>query len=197
MRLVSTLSIWLIASLATAVDSDATNATCTNTLTESAKCCVAPAYYTETSYTDCAGCALATKTTGPNCDIVRTSPLPQSCPPTSPFLDTQSTAHTNNFPPNQVRCALPTPIPNTTPTVTACSASPTCTSVVTATAPFGCTITVPARTQTEMIDCKGCTLSTTTVINRLFGLGPECVGGRKTVQGGTGVARATACLAEE
>jgi hypothetical protein len=97
----------------------------------------------------------------------------------------------------QVRCALPTPLPGTTTTITACSASPTCTSVVTQTAPFGCTITVPARTKTELIDCKGCTLSTTTVINRLFGLGPECVGGRKTVQGGTGVARATACLAEE
>ena len=72
MRLISTtLSIWLLASLAAAFDANATNATCTNTLTESATCCVAPAYHTETSYTDCGGCALATTTTGPNCDIVR------------------------------------------------------------------------------------------------------------------------------
>lgn len=74
MRLVSTLSIWLLAGLAAASDSNATNATCTNTLTETAKCCVAPAYNTVTSYTDCGGCALATKTTGPNCDIVRIDP---------------------------------------------------------------------------------------------------------------------------
>jgi hypothetical protein len=80
MRLISTLSIWLLASLATALDSDATNATCTNTLTQEAECCVAPAYYTETSYTDCSGCALATKTTGPDCDIVRNRPLPKPTP---------------------------------------------------------------------------------------------------------------------
>lgn len=72
MRLVSTLSIWLIAGLAAAFDGNATNATCTNTLTKSAKCCAAPAYHTETSYTDCGGCALATTTPGPNCDIVQT-----------------------------------------------------------------------------------------------------------------------------
>jgi hypothetical protein len=84
MRLLSTtFSIWLLASLAAALDSNATNATCTNTLTESAKCCIAPAYHTETAYTDCGGCALATKTTGPNCDIVRAihsahPPNPQS-----------------------------------------------------------------------------------------------------------------------
>lgn len=92
---------------------------------------------------------------------------------------------------------MPTTLTNTTTTVTACSASLTCTSVITSTAPFGCTITVPPRTQTELINCKGCALKTTTVINRLFGLGPECVDGRKTVEGGTGVATATKCLAEE
>lgn len=75
MRLVSTLSVWLLASLATAFDSNATNATCTKTLTESERCCVAPAQHTETSYTDCGGCALATTTTGPNCNIVRAVPL--------------------------------------------------------------------------------------------------------------------------
>ncbi|GAB7333696.1 hypothetical protein MBLNU13_g05239t1 [Cladosporium sp. NU13] len=165
MRLVSTLSIWLLAGLATAFDGNAINATCTNTLTESAKCCVAPAYHTKTSYTDCGGCALETTTTGPNCDIAR--------------------------------CALPTTLTNTTTTITACSASPTCTHVVTSTEPFGCQITVPPRTRTELIDCKGCALTTTTVVNRLFGLGPECLSGRKTVQGGTGVATATKCLAEE
>jgi hypothetical protein len=123
-----------------------------------------------------------------------TEPSPPSLHNPAPTLK----AHPKlTLPPKQVRCALPTPLPGTTTTITACSASPTCTSVITSTAPFGCTITVPARTKTELIDCKGCTLSTTTVINRLFGLGPECVGGRKTVQGGTGVARATACLAEE
>lgn len=74
MRLISTLSVWLLAGLAAASDGNATNATCTNTLTETAKCCVAPAYNTVTSYTDCNGCALATKTTGPNCDIVRNIP---------------------------------------------------------------------------------------------------------------------------
>lgn len=74
MRLISTLSIWLLAGLAVASDGNATNATCTNTLTESAKCCVAAAYHTETSYTDCGGCALATTTTGPDCDIVRAVP---------------------------------------------------------------------------------------------------------------------------
>ena len=97
----------------------------------------------------------------------------------------------------QVRCALPTTLTNTTTTVTACSASPTCTHVVTSTEPFGCQITVPTRTKTELIDCKGCALTTTTVVNKLFGLGPECLGGRETVQGGTGVAMATKCLAEE
>ena len=185
MRLISTLSIWLLASLATAFDSNATNATCTNTLTESAKCCVAPAYHTETSYTDCGGCALATTTTGPNCDIVRTLAQPSH----HPML--------RLTPQKQVRCALPTTLTNTTTTVTACSASSTCTHVVTSTEPFGCQITVPARTKTELIDCKGCALTTTTVVNKLFGLGPECQGGRKTVQGGTGVAVATKCLAEE
>ena len=40
-------------------------------------------------------------------------------------------------------------------------------------------------------------LTTETVVNRLFGLGPVCEGGRKTVVGETGMAVVTGCLKEE
>ena len=68
-----------------------------------------------------------------------------------------------------------------------------CTSVITSTAPFGCAITEAAHTATETIDCYGCVMSTTTVVNEFFGIGPVCFGGRKTTLMETTTATATAC----
>lgn len=194
MHPISTLALWLLANIATASSESAPTPTCTNTITQTASCCLPSAKHTITSYTDCAACALSITTIGPNCDIVHS-------PPATPKLNAKT-----NETPTQVRCALPTGLSGTT-TITACSLSPTiaianddtpakCTSTLTSTSPFGCTITVPPRTRTEMVDCKGCALETTTVVNSLLGHGVECVGGRKTVTGTEGEATRTACLAE-
>jgi hypothetical protein len=58
-------------------------------------------------------------------------------------------------------------------------------------------MTVPPRTQTELVDCGGCVLETVTVAHRMLGIGPVCVDGRKTVTGTGGVATATGCAVEE
>ncbi|KAK3703316.1 hypothetical protein LTR37_014528 [Vermiconidia calcicola] len=68
-----------------------------------------------------------------------------------------------------------------------------CTSVLTSTAQWGCEVTEPAQTLTEYIDCYGCSLSTQLVANALLGLGPVCVGGRRTIFDTSATAVATAC----
>jgi hypothetical protein len=90
----------------------------------------------------------------------------------------------------------PTTLPGTT-TITACSASPTCTKTVTSTSPFGCTITVPPKIRTQEIECGGCELETVTVAHSFVGIGPVCVDGRTTVTGSTGRATVTACAVAE
>jgi hypothetical protein len=87
-------------------------------------------------------------------------------------------------------------LPGTT-TLTTCSQSPTCTSTITTTAPFGCTITVPPTTETKRIDCHGCALETVAGYDPLVGLGPVCQMGRKTVTGSTGTATVTKCEKHE
>lgn len=71
-----------------------------------------------------------------------------------------------------------------------------CTSFFTVMRPFGCTITEPAQSTTHLIDCHGCVLSTRTMVNTLFGHGPVCVGGLRTVTATVGhkPATVTACL---
>jgi len=69
-----------------------------------------------------------------------------------------------------------------------------CTTTLTTTRPFGCTISVAATTATDaFIDCQGCDIATETVVNRLFGHGPVCFGGWKTVTVEGMVGGATGC----
>lgn len=71
-----------------------------------------------------------------------------------------------------------------------------CTTTLTTTRPFGCTISVAATTTTDVyIDCQGCDIATETVVNRLFGHGPVCFGGWKTVTVEGMVGGATGCAA--
>ncbi|KAM0690113.1 hypothetical protein Q7P36_008880 [Cladosporium allicinum] len=65
----------------------------------------------------------------------------------------------------------PATSPGTT-TLTTCSQSPTCTSTITTTEPFGCTVTVPPKTKLRHTDCHGCALETATVAGK-FGVGPS------------------------
>jgi hypothetical protein len=77
MQSISTFAIWLLANLATAASESApATPTCTNIITKTAECCLPPAGFTATSYTNCNACALSTTTTGPNCDIVNYLPHP-------------------------------------------------------------------------------------------------------------------------
>jgi hypothetical protein len=180
MHFTSTLALWLLASIATASEDQKTSTSaCTTYITKPAECCPASSSHTTTSYTNCHGCALSTTTRGPHCDLVHTShPLKKELPTT--------------YQTNTTQICPPTTLPGTT-TITACSASPTCTKMVTSTSPFGCTITVPPKTTTKRIDCGGCELETVTVANSLVGIGPVCVDGRTTVTGSSGRATVTAC----
>lgn len=208
MHLFSAITISLAASLTAAAAIDtaaaaaATPSKCPDFLAKTKECCPQPHSFTTTSYANCGSC-VAPKTAELNCDIVcHPSFLSSSLP--QPTYQAKLTIP-------QVRCAHATTLPGTT-TLTACatatpaSAAP-CTSTITSTSPFGCTITVPASTMTSSVDCKGCVLETVTVANSRLGMGPVCVDGRKTVtaslakdvQTGTGasgvaVATETACF---
>jgi hypothetical protein len=181
MRFTSTLALWLLTSIATttALELQASTSACTTYITKPAECCPASSSHTTTSYTNCRDCALSTTIRGPHCDLVLTShqPIFFSLSPVKLTLS---------------QVCRPTTLPGTT-TVTACSASPTCTSTITSTSPFGCTITVPPKTSTKRVDCGGCELETVTVANSLVGIGPVCVDGRTTVTGSSGRATVTAC----
>jgi hypothetical protein len=95
MHLITTLAIGLLASLAAASSELPPSPICTNIITQTAECCLPPASFTTTSYTDCNACALSTTTTGPNCDIVRS------------FL--QHTRITYKLTNNPIRFAAPSP----------------------------------------------------------------------------------------
>ena len=71
-----------------------------------------------------------------------------------------------------------------------------CTSTITATLPFGCTVGKAAHTCTTSIDCHGCVLSTTSVPNTFFGHGPVCVNGIITHTKTHSTATATACITD-
>lgn len=72
--------------------------------------------------------------------------------------------------------------------------TPTCHITITEMIPFGCTVFAAATTTTSMTDCGSCALTTTSKVNELFGLGPVCIGGRKTITATTTTATATACF---
>jgi hypothetical protein len=184
MRFTLTLALWLLASIATASeDQKPSTSVCTAYITKPAQCCPASSSQTATSYTNCHDCALSTNTHGPHCDIVHTL---------HPTKIKKSTTYQLTL--SQI--CPPTTLPGTT-TITACSASPTCTKTVTSTSPFGCTITVPPKTRTSKTDCGGCELETVTVAHSFVGIGPVCVDGRKTVTGSKGRATVTACAVAE
>ncbi|EME40689.1 hypothetical protein DOTSEDRAFT_74289 [Dothistroma septosporum NZE10] len=57
----------------------------------------------------------------------------------------------------------------------------------------GCTTTIFEHSATESINCGGCkSLVTTTTQKIFFGVGPECVGGQKTVSD-AGTTTVTSC----
>ncbi|KAF2483674.1 hypothetical protein BDY17DRAFT_324390 [Neohortaea acidophila] len=80
-------------------------------------------------------------------------------------------------------------------TITVCASGSggQCTSTITDTIPYGCTVTGPANTATTAVDCGGCVLSTTSSINALFGVGPVCIGGRTTVPDPESTSTVTVC----
>lgn len=183
MRLTHPASILLLAVSSTARSQTTPTAPCTSYI-EVWENCYPPvsSSYTVTSYTNCQGCALRTTTMGQACDIVRMV----------------SITYPSSF--NQrIYCAqmCPTepPASTGTTTITLCSPSPepSCTRTITSTLPFGCQITVSPTTETILTYCGGCVLATKTVANKRLGIGPVCVGGRRTITGTAGTARVTEC----
>ena len=68
-----------------------------------------------------------------------------------------------------------------------------CTSTITELMPWGCTVAVGGATATATMDCQGCSLSTTTKVNGFLGLGPVCLGGRKTITDSKLIKTITGC----
>lgn len=187
MRLTHSSSILLLAISSTVRSQTTPTAPCTTYIEAWDNCCPPVSNsYTATSYTDCQGCALSTTTMGQACDIVR---MVSTTSPTKPMQPA-------NYP---QMCPTDSPSSTGTTTITLCSesASPGCTKTITSTSPFGCQITLAPTTEIVSTDCGGCALATKMVVNRRLGIGPVCVGGRKTITGSAGTARVTECAKSE
>lgn len=187
MRFSYSTSILLLAISNTARSQTTPTAPCTSYIEAWDHCCPpVSSRYTATSHTNCQGCALSTTTMGQACDIVRMVSI------THPPALNQSTD------PFQMCPTEPLPTTGST-TITLCSASPSpcCTKTITSTLPFGCQITVSPTTKPVSTDCGGCALATKMAANRRLGIGPVCVGGRRTVTGTAGVVRETFCASSD
>lgn len=82
-----------------------------------------------------------------------------------------------------------------TPPSSSSSPEAQCTTTVTSTMKFGCTITEPAHTATQTIDCDGCAMTTASVpqAHGAFGHGPVCFNTRKTMLDQEATATAVVC----